>query len=229
MGHRRAGPNVVVLLHPNQPPGNMKNTESEATFACAGTTNPPLKTPPSCARGPPNPPHGSTLRTRLKDCRRSSAKKCRAPRESNQAADHRSGTKSSRCFPLAQVAANQLETEEVTRAVFRRCTAPGGFSHAGIPAAVRCRPSPLWLLLPQAPSNDAVPHRTGDCKQPQAPWNAASGRNQQPREDNRTPVGGQVLRLEVGNTLDACRANESSPAAKTNREQQAYHGDEPCM
>jgi hypothetical protein len=31
------------------------------------------------------------------------------------------------------------------------------------PAAVRCRPSLLRLQLPQAPSIDDVPHRTGDC------------------------------------------------------------------
>jgi hypothetical protein len=59
----------------------MKNTESKATqcvgasshqpldnaLMCAGTSNPPLCTSHSRARGPPNPPHGSTLRTRLMD------------------------------------------------------------------------------------------------------------------------------------------------------------------
>jgi hypothetical protein len=51
-GHRHAGPNATVVLHRNRPPDNVKNTESEATLACVETTNPPLGTPLSRARGP---------------------------------------------------------------------------------------------------------------------------------------------------------------------------------
>jgi hypothetical protein len=53
----------------------------------AGTTNLPLSTPLSRVRGPPNPPHSSTLQTRLKDCRQSSTKRCPA-----QAADYHRGS-----------------------------------------------------------------------------------------------------------------------------------------
>jgi hypothetical protein len=61
---------------------NVKNTESEGTLACAGTTNPPLSTPLSRARGPLNPPHGTTLRSRLENCCRGSSK---VPRPSETA------------------------------------------------------------------------------------------------------------------------------------------------
>jgi hypothetical protein len=33
-----------------------------------------------------------------------------------------------------------------------------------IPAAICCRPSLHWLQVSQAPSQDAVPHRTGECQ-----------------------------------------------------------------
>jgi hypothetical protein len=73
--------NAAVLLHPRGHRAACRNTESEATLACAGTTNPPHSTPHSLVRGDcTNPPHGSTLQTRLKDCRRSSTKRCPALR-----------------------------------------------------------------------------------------------------------------------------------------------------
>jgi hypothetical protein len=60
------------------------------------------------------------------------------------------------------------------------------------PAAVRCEPSHLWLLLPRAPSSDAVPHRPGDrqvtpgvvehCKRTKA------GTERGPTEPNRRGV-----------------------------------------
>jgi hypothetical protein len=77
-GRRLAGLDVAVMLHRHRPPDSVKNTESEATHVCAGTANPPLSTPLSCA-GTSNPPHGTTLRSCLKDCCRSSPKKCPAP------------------------------------------------------------------------------------------------------------------------------------------------------
>jgi hypothetical protein len=42
-----------------------------------------------------------------------------------------------------------------------------------------------------------------------------SDRNQQSRDNLRTPAGGQASWLEVGNTLDACHMTESSPPAET--------------
>lgn len=102
-----------MLLHPSRPPDGVKNTESEATqragasplpplditLACAGTSNPPLSTPLSRARGPPNPLHGSTLRTRFRKCRQGS-KECPTPRDPYQAARPPPWFESSRCLPL---------------------------------------------------------------------------------------------------------------------------------
>jgi hypothetical protein len=163
-GHRRAGPNAAVLLHPNRPPDGMTNTESEATLACAGTTNPPLSTPHSHARGPPNPPHGSTLRTRLQDCRQSSTKRCPAPCNRNKpqitAMVHIISLLPPRASRRHRARRPKMSPAPSSDVVPHREVS----AKLRSPAAVRCRPSPLRLPLPQAPSFNAVPHRTGDCQ-----------------------------------------------------------------
>ena len=64
------------------------------------------------------------------------------PRNKTKPPDHRRGSKSSRCFPpRTKTPPSSQKTEDVARAVFRRCTAPEGFSRAEHPAAIRCRPS----------------------------------------------------------------------------------------
>jgi hypothetical protein len=67
-------------------------------------------------------------------------------------------------FPYTKSPPSSQKNEEVARVVFRRCTSPGEFSHAVNPAAIRCRPSPHQLSLPQALSFNDVPHRAGECK-----------------------------------------------------------------
>src|SRR6185503_119649 len=64
------------------------------------------------------------------------------PRNRTKPPDHLRGSKSSRCFPpRTKTPPSSQKTEDVTRAVFRRCTALEGFSRAEHPAAIRCRPS----------------------------------------------------------------------------------------
>mgnify|MGYP006913713364 CR=1 FL=1 len=88
--------------------------------------DPPLSTPLPCA-GTSNPPHGTTHRTRLRNCRRGSKKKCPAPGTWTKPPDHRRGSKSSRFFPPhTKTPPASQKTEKVTHAVFRRCTAPVG-------------------------------------------------------------------------------------------------------
>jgi hypothetical protein len=48
-GHRRARPTATVLLHPSQPPDNVKNTESEGTQRAGATLLPPLDITLACA------------------------------------------------------------------------------------------------------------------------------------------------------------------------------------
>jgi hypothetical protein len=100
-GHHHAGPNTTVLLHPSQPPDGKKkipNSKQDNTLGPhhllrwtplsreRGPPNPPLSTPLSRARGSPNLPHGSTLRSRSKNCRQGSKKRCPTPHEPNQSA-----------------------------------------------------------------------------------------------------------------------------------------------
>jgi cell wall-associated NlpC family hydrolase len=103
--------NTAVLLHPKGHRAACRNTESEATLACAGTTNPPHSTPHSLVRGDrTNPPHGSTLQTRRKDCRRSSTKRCPALKTKSSCRSPQR-LESSRCFPLARAAAIEPEVQ----------------------------------------------------------------------------------------------------------------------
>jgi hypothetical protein len=67
--------------------------------------------------------------------------------------------------PPAQIASAVMPScQVVVCAIFRRCTAPESPSEAEQPAAVYCKPSRPTMSLLQAPSSDAVPHRTGSCQ-----------------------------------------------------------------
>jgi hypothetical protein len=79
------------------------------------------------------------------------------------------------------------------------------------PAAIRCRPSLLWLQMPQAPSVDAVPHRTGECQATPAAAERCKQTSPQPRRDPHTPTVEQTSRLEVGNPRDASRTTGMPP------------------
>jgi hypothetical protein len=81
------------------------------------------------------------------------------------------------------------------------------------PAAIRCRPSLLWLQMPQAPSVDVVPHRTGECQATPTAAERCRQTSQQPRRDPQTPTGEQTSRLEVGNPRDASRTTGMPPPA----------------
>jgi hypothetical protein len=147
----------------NWPPGGMQTPSQKQTLACAGTSNPPLSTPLSLVRRDRNPPHGSTLQTHLKDSRHRSTKRCPAlGTESSCRPPQR--FESSSCFPLAQTATIEMETEEVACASFDVVSHRGISAVLRIPTAIRRRPSLPWLQVPPAPSQDVVPHRTGECQ-----------------------------------------------------------------
>jgi hypothetical protein len=145
-----------VLLHPSRPHVGMKSTESQATqraralprppldisHACAGTSNPPLSTPHSRAQGPPNPPHGSTFRTRSKNCRQGSKKRYPPPSEMYQAARSpprfeiitllppaRSHRQQARRLKLSPAPSSDVVPHQVDSAMPKQ------------PTAIRCRPS----------------------------------------------------------------------------------------
>jgi hypothetical protein len=79
------------------------------------------------------------------------------------------------------------------------------------PAAIRCRPSFLWLQKPQAPSVDAVPHRTGECQATPAAAERCKQTSPQPRRDPQTPTVEQMSRLEVGNPRDTSHTTAMPP------------------
>jgi hypothetical protein len=155
----------------------MKNTESEATQRAGASPHPPLDTL-SRARGPPTRHSARLTRARGPSTRRTTPRSGLVPRIDVEVArrgapspgnqtkppDCRCGSNHHVAFPRTKSPPSSQKIEEVARAVFRRCTAPGEFSRAESPAAIHCRPSHHRLSLPQASSINVVPHRTGDCQ-----------------------------------------------------------------
>ena len=67
--------------------------------------------------------------------------------------------------PPAHTASSIMRASQaVVCAVFRRCTAPESLSDTEQPAAVRCKPNLLIVLLLQASSSDVVLHHIGNLQ-----------------------------------------------------------------
>jgi hypothetical protein len=79
-----AGPNAAALLQPNRPTDDVKTTKSEGTHTRVHGTQPATQHASLSCAGISKPATRLALRTRLRDRRRSSAKRCPAPRSHNQ-------------------------------------------------------------------------------------------------------------------------------------------------
>jgi hypothetical protein len=111
-----------------------------------------------------------------------------SPSEPNPAADHHrvsnhlaASPRASRCHRARSPKMSPAPSPDV---VPHR----GNSAVLNSPTAIRCRPSLLWLQMPQASSVDAVPHRTGECQATPATAERCKQTSQQPRRDPQTPT-----------------------------------------
>jgi hypothetical protein len=146
-----------------------RNTESETTNArgpppqpslysrVRGYLQPAIQHACCTCAGPPNQPHGTTPRTRSKNCRHGSKRRCPAL----------SGTKRSRqtntkvgIITLLRPRTKPPSSQKTKRCRPRRLPTmhhTREFNCAESLAAIRCRPSRHKLSLPQAPSKQRCP------------------------------------------------------------------------
>jgi hypothetical protein len=144
-----------------------RNTESETTnargpprnrrctLACAGTSNPPLSTPVACARD--HPTSRTAPRTRSKNCRHGSKRRC--PALSGTKRSRQTNTKV-RIITLLRPRTKPPSSQKTKRCRPRRLPTmhhTREFNCAESLAAIRCRPSRHKLSLPQAPSKQRCP------------------------------------------------------------------------
>ena len=175
-GHRRARPTAAVLLHPRRPPDGMKNTESEGTQHAGASPLPPLDITLACA-GTSHPPHGSTLRTRSRDCRQGRRRSAPPLGTRIKPPDHRRGSKSTRCFPPCTSRRHRTRRPKMSPAPsfddvpHRECSAmlktPPRSAAGQVLTGCRCR-----KRRPSTLSRTALEI----AEQHQAPQNAASSR-----------------------------------------------------
>jgi hypothetical protein len=143
----RAGPNVVMLLHPNRPPSNTKNTKSEANQHTRASPLSPLDA--SHVRGDlqPTTQHASPVYEDLQPATwlhapdsfqellpRWQEEVPRPPRIATSRWTTTLDRDQRVAFPThtkPQPSPPAERPKNVASAVLRRCTAPGWFSHAG--------------------------------------------------------------------------------------------------
>jgi len=125
-----------------------------------------------------------------------------APRELNQAARSLPWFEIITLLsPRTKTPPSSQKTEDVARAVFRRCTAPEGFSRAEHPATIRCRQSRHLLSLPLAPSFKRCPAPHWRLSRSSRRREMLQAGEQQPSDDPRPPTEEQASWREVGNPL----------------------------
>jgi hypothetical protein len=190
----------------------MKNTESEAKPTRGGLAASAVGHPLTCAGTSSNSPHDSTLRTRSKNCRQGSKKRCPVPRETKPSrqitAAFRiitsqfpctksppSSQKNERSRPRRLPTMNRTEGAQPCcqprRDPLRAKSAPVAVATSAV--LQRC-PAPRWRM----PSNTR--HRE-----------TLQAAKQQPSEDPRPPTEEHTSWRRVGDPLFACPLVEMPP------------------
>jgi hypothetical protein len=162
-GRRRAGPFAVVPLQQRPNFLTERKHRVRATLHARGPRHIRRRTPPlTCAGATPRPPPSSRIEPVLKIPPRRRAKMLHA-----QALNQRRTAAEDRIQFVASPCHRQLLSSRRIKVVARAVA--DVVPHQEVPtmlkqpAAIRCKPSRPPLLLPQAPSSDVVPHRTGHC------------------------------------------------------------------
>jgi hypothetical protein len=168
-GHRRAGPTAAVLLHPYRPPDGMQKHRVRNDQRTGATPQPsldsrvrgdlqPATQHASCTcAGPPNPPHGTTPRTRSKKCRHGSKRGAPPPGNRTEPTDQHRGSNLHVASTPHRAAAIEPEDRRCRPRRLPTMHRTREFSRAESPAAIRCRPSRHKLSLSQAPSKQRCP------------------------------------------------------------------------